>query len=580
MPSAVFESFHRNIPGWSAYFPEPLVVYQANELPEVIPVLREAEKASEKSLWAVVLLSYEASQVFDPALQTNAPAGLPLAWVAIFDKIERPPLTLNQQATHSPHMDWKPLITAETYTSAISKIQNHIASGDTYQVNYTFPLHSTFQGDSWAWYRQLGTNQGAAYSAFIDMGAYQVLSFSPELFFEKQGTTLSTRPMKGTLGRGRWFQEDEFQALKLSSSPKNRAENIMIVDLLRNDLGRISIPGTVQVPSLCQVERYPTLLQMTSTVEASVPESLSLLQILESLFPCGSVTGAPKIRTMQIIREIEPYPRSIYTGTIGIVFPGGDCVFNVAIRTIWLEKSTSEVRMGVGGGITIDSQPEEEYAECLLKSRFLNRRWPEFQLLETLRLESGSYFLLSRHLFRMRESAIYFGYDWDETRIWDELEHVKRGHPEGYWRIRLLAESNGTIRLEVFPLPASPPFPLVVALAPQPVDIHDPFLYNKTTHREIYETQLAARPDCDDLIFWNEREEVTESSIANIVVEIDGVKWTPPRSSGLLAGTFRNELIEQGILQERVLSKAELKQSGNLYLINSVRKWIPVRLKI
>jgi para-aminobenzoate synthetase/4-amino-4-deoxychorismate lyase len=283
---------------------------------------------------------------------------------------------------------------------------------------------------------------------------------------------------------------------------------------------------------------------------------------------------------MEIIRELEPDPRFIYTGTMGFMRPGGDCVFNVAIRTLWCQKETGETRMGVGGGITIDSSPEDEYAECLLKSQFLNRQQAKFELLETTLLEQGHYFLLSRHLLRMQQSARYFCFNWRETAVLDALEHIRTAHPKGNWKVRLLSSESGMIRTEVFLLPSSAPTPLIVAMAPLPVNSRDPFLFNKTTHREIYDSQLVTRPECDDLIFWNERGEVCESSIANIVLETDGVKWTPPRSSGLLAGTFRDELIQQGKIQERVITKDELVGLGNFFLINSVQKWIPARLVI
>ena len=580
MPVAAFESFNREKPGWAAYFDSPLAVYQTNSLQDVIPVLKQAEEATRKQQWAVVLISYEASPVFDPAIKVHPPGNFPLVWVATFDRVESPPQEPGPSKKHFEPLGWNPIISRQAYTAAIARIRNYISQGDTYQVNYTFPLSAKFQGDSWEWYRRLGANQGAGYSAYLDLGPFQVLSFSPELFFKRQGNRLQTRPMKGTLARGRWLEEDESQIQQLKSSAKNRAENIMIVDLLRNDLGKISDLGSVCVTELCQVESYETLLQMTSTIESTIPATVTLLELMSALFPCGSVTGAPKIRTMEIIRELEPDPRFIYTGTMGFVCPGGDCVFNVAIRTLWLEKETGETRMGVGGGITIDSSPEDEYAECLLKSQFLNRQQPEFELLETLLLECGQYFLLSNHLIRMQKSARYFGFAWKESLVMNELNRIRMDHPEGNWKVRLLSARDTKIRTEISPLPSSAPSPLVVALAPLPVDSRDPFLFNKTTHREIYEAQLATRPDCDDLIFWNERGEACESSIANIVLETAGLKWTPPRRSGLLAGTFRDELIQQGKIQERVIPKAELVEVGNFFLINSVRKWIPAQLVI
>jgi para-aminobenzoate synthetase/4-amino-4-deoxychorismate lyase len=524
------------------------------------------------------MLSYEAAPAFDPAMKARTPTGFPLAWVAIFDSVETQLGGQGSFPESNQEPDWNPLITRENYRKRIVRIKELITKGDTYQVNYTFPLQAEFQGDTWRWYRHLGRNQGAGYSAYLNLGFYQVLSFSPELFFERKGNLLKTRPMKGTLPRGRWWEEDEFQIQQLRSSAKNRAENIMIVDLLRNDLGKISTLGSVRVTELCHVERYETLLQMTSTIESTIPRNVTLLDLLRALFPCGSITGAPKIRTMEIIQEVESHPRHVYTGTIGYVQPGGDCVFNVAIRTLWYERETGKTQMGVGGGITIDSSADDEYAECLLKSQFLKRQYPYFNLLETLLLENGAYFLQHRHLLRLKRSAYFFGFNYNEAAVDERLDRIRADLPEGRHRIRLLVARDGTIHSETFLM--SPEIYKLgrVAFAPQPVDLRCPFLYNKTTCRAVYESQLSFRPDCDDLIFWNERDEVTESSIANIVLESGGIGWTPPRESGLLAGTFRDELLEQGRIRERVINKEELRTADTFFLVNSVRKWIAVQL--
>ena len=578
MPVAVFESFNRASPGWAAYFDTPVSVYQANRLEDVLPVLMRAEEASQNHQWVVVMMSYEAAPAFDPAMKVRYPRAFPLAWVAIFERVE------TQLSDHGPlyepneEPEWKPLITRENYRKGIARIKDLITRGDTYQVNYTFPLQAEFRGDTWAWYRHLGRNQGAGYCAYLDLGPYQVLSFSPELFFERKGDRLQTRPMKGTLPRGRWLEEDEFQIQQLRSSVKNRAENIMIVDLLRNDLGKISALGSVKVTELCQVERYETLLQMTSTIKSTIPRNVTLLDLLKALFPCGSITGAPKIRTMEIIQEIESNPRLVYTGTIGYIRPGGNCVFNVAIRTLWHERETGKTQMGVGGGITIDSSADDEYAECLLKSQFLKRQSPDFELLETLLLENGTYFLLHRHLLRMQRSAHYFGFSWNEMAVNERLDRIRTDHLQGAWRIRLLAARDGTVQTEVSSMGPQIHEAGRVAFAPQPVDSLCPFLFNKTTYRAVYDSQIATRPDCDDLIFWNEQGEVTESSVANIVLETGGIGWTPPRSSGLLAGTFRDELLEQGRIRERMINKEELRMAETFFFINSVRKWIPVQL--
>ncbi len=576
MPTAVFESFRHDRKGWSACFEKPLATHEALASENVIPVLQKAYQAAQNGRWAVVLLSYEASNAFDSAMAVHPISEFPLAWVAEFEKpCCSSPKELSSEFEAS---GWEPRITLAEYKGAINKIREFIVKGECYQVNYTFPMHCRFRGDTWGWYRQLGEAQKAGYCAWIDLGRFRVLSFSPELFFERRGRKLRTRPMKGTLSRGRWLEEDEIQLQRLQSSPKNCAENVMIVDLLRNDLGRFSIPGSIEVTSLFEVERYETLFQMTSTIESTCQPDMGLIEVMSALFPCGSITGAPKIRSMEIIRELEPFARQIYTGTVGFVRPGGDCIFNVAIRTLLLNMEKSEATFGVGGGITYDSTAEDEYAECLTKAHFLSESSPPFQLLETLLLEFGEYFLLGRHIERIRESARYFGFTWNKEEIGSQLELTRLSHSEGRFRIRLLLAKDGAITTEAFREDSSADKTWRVSFASDPVNSQDPFLFNKTTNRSVYERGLRLKRDCDDLIFWNERGEVTESSVANLVLVVDGKKWTPSRSSGLLAGTFRDELLAGGEIAERVIYKEEVKRATGIFLINSVRRWMPAVL--
>ena len=378
--------------------------------------------------------------------------------------------------------------------------------------------------------------------------------------------------------RGRWAEEDDEQADRLAASAKDRAENLMIVDLLRNDLGKVSVTGSVQTTILFAVERYRNVLQMTSTVESVCKPGLGLTDILRALFPCGSITGAPKVRTMKIIRELEPFPRHVYTGAIGLARPGGDCVFNVAIRTLALDRQTGVATFGVGGGITYDSTPEGEYDECVLKASFLNKRWPEFQLLETLLLEEGQFFLLERHIQRIKGSARYFNYPWHEEEVRSGLEQARLTHANGRWKVRLLIAATGSSHTEITELKPESEKVVRVTFAPQPIDLHDPFIYHKTTRRKMYEESLQARPGYDDVILWNERGEVTESSIANIVLTVGREKYTPPQQSGLLRGTFRDELIASGELRERIIYRDDLLRARSFFLINSVRRWMPAVL--
>ena len=354
----------------SLRFEAPLETITASSIGEVINVIDFAERHAHSGCYVVVMISYEAAPAFDSALSVHESNGFPLAYAAVYSEPANSIETLSKVASGA----WVPAVTNHEYNQAVARIRELIAAGDTYQVNYSFPLTSTFSGDSLAWFGQL---KPVKYSAYVDLGRYKVLSLSPELFFERRGDHVTTRPMKGTVQRGRTEVEDEELSRWLQNSAKNRAENVMIVDLLRNDLGKVSVPGSVHVSSLFDLERFETVWQMTSTVEATLHPRTTLAELIGALFPCGSVTGAPKIRTMQIIRELERFPRRAYTGTIGLLRPDGDCTFNVAIRTVVLDSETGVATCSVGGGITIDSTAAEEYEECLLKSRFLDYGLPQ-----------------------------------------------------------------------------------------------------------------------------------------------------------------------------------------------------------
>ena len=530
----------------------------AKRLDEVVSVLEFAEEEARAGSHVAVMVSYEAAPAFDYALVAHEPSEFPLAWAAVSE--DTPELVTNNNPLNT---SWTPRVEREEYDRAVARIRELIASGHTYQVNYSFPLTSSFSGDASELYRKLSLAQGAPYSAYLDLGRFKVLCLSPELFFARRGNHVVTKPMKGTVKRGRWLDEDRALAQWLAASVKDRAENVMIVDLLRNDLGKVSVPGSVRVSSLFDLERFETVWQMTSTVEGTLRDGTSLVELMTALFPCGSVTGAPKIRTMQIIRELERFPRGAYTGTIGFLEPGGDCVFNVAIRTVTIDSETSIATFGVGGGVTIDSTAEREYEECLVKSRFLYEMPVEFQLFESLLLEDGEYFLLERHIQRLRDSAEFFGFAFCEDEIRSALERVAANG-----KVRLTLWKDGRIETEVSAI--EPLARRRVALATEAIDSSNRFLFHKTT----------IRPGGSDIIFWNERGEITESTIANVVVSIDGELCTPPVESGLLAGTFRNQLLDEGKIKERVITVEEFKNAAEFFLINSVRKWMNADLVV
>jgi para-aminobenzoate synthetase / 4-amino-4-deoxychorismate lyase len=573
---AHFESFAEGH-GWNASFREPIEQRTAYVLDEVVPLLRRAEAAVREGSWVTLALSYEAAPAFDPALKVKPSSEFPLAWMGVFE--ERSSTDFNS-IPDRPFLisEWEPLIDKRQYRQAIHSIRNYIESGDTYQVNFTFPLRGSVVGDSFSCFRAIAQSQGAAYSAYLNIGSHKILSFSPELFVERRGNNLITRPMKGTLGRGRWLEEDGERALQLRASVKDRAENVMIVDLMRSDLGKVAATGSVEVPELFAVERISRVLQMTSTVTAVQRPEVGIIDVLRALFPCGSVTGAPKARSMAIIKELEDHPRGIYTGAIGMLCPNGDAIFSVPIRTLAVDSRNGAATFGVGGAITWDSTTDGEYNECCLKAKFLTHPWPEFELLETIALEDGEYALLDRHLARARDSARYFGFRWNEAAVLRALDDVRQSQPSRRWRIRLIVGRNGKVHIEAFPLGEPRTAPVAVKFASSAIDDRDPLVFHKTTARSRYDLELKRNHPCDDVILWNSRGEVTESTIANIVVFSEGKHWTPPRKAGLLAGTLRGELISKGELFERAITKEELAAAESFDLINSVRGWMPAKL--
>ena len=573
---AHFESFADGR-GWNASFRDPIEQRAAYALDEVIPLLRHAEAAASEGMWVALALSYEAAPAFDPALKVRSSSECPLAWMGVFEERSS---TDSNSIPDRPFLisEWEPQIDKRQYRQAIHSIRDYIESGDTYQVNFTFPLRGSLAGDSFSCFRAIARSQGAAYSAYLDIGSHKILSFSPELFVERRGNKLITRPMKGTLARGRWLEEDVQRAQQLRASEKDRAENVMIVDLMRSDLGKVAATGSVKVPELFAVERISRVLQMTSTVTAVQRPEVGIVDVLRALFPCGSVTGAPKARSMAIIKELEDHPRGIYTGAIGMLCPNGDAVFSVPIRTLAVDSGNGAATFGVGGAITWDSTTDGEYDECCLKARFLTDPWAEFELLETIALNGGEYALLDRHLARARDSARYFGFRWNEAEVLKALHDVRQSQPLKRWRIRLLVGRNGRVRTEAFPLGEPRTAPVAVRFASCAIDDHDPLVFHKTTARSRYDVELERCRPCDDVILWNSRGEVTESTVANIVVFSGGKHWTPPREAGLLAGTLRGELISKGQLFERTITKDELAAAESFALINSVRGWMPAKL--
>lgn len=556
-------------------FKNPFKIIVAYTVEEVLPSFQLIQQAIEDGYYAAGYVSYESAPAFDQAMKVNSNPTMPLLWFGIFKEPLHESLVSNEQYEHTK---WLPKVTMSQYESSISSIQNAIKNGDTYQTNYTIRLQSHFQGDDIAYFNRLKNAQVSNYCAYIHTGDFSILSASPELFFHLKDNQITTRPMKGTIARGKTFQEDEENAKWLYYSEKNRAENVMIVDLLRNDVSMIAEPMTVQVPKLFQIEQYPTVHQMTSTVTATVKPQTTFFELFKALFPCGSITGAPKISTMDIISSLESTPRDVYCGAIGYITPDKEAIFNVPIRTVVVNNETGKATYGVGGGITWDSKTEEEYEEVLAKASFLEVQRPKFELLESILLQNGELVFLDEHLTRLLHAAKYFGYCFNMEEVKHSLFKVAEENKTGQYKLRLLLDQNGKASINVQPLqPVKSQ--QVVSLAKSPIDQNNIFYYYKTTNREHYEYFQKQHPDVFDVLLWNEKKELTEFTNGNVVLEIDGVRWTPPIDSGLLAGTFREKLLNEGKIHEKILTLDDLQTCTQIWFINSVRKWVKVEIK-
>ncbi len=571
----------------SYLFLHPVRVISANTLDGIAQVFSQIEEALVGGLHVAGFFSYECGYYFEKfvGIQPDAQE-LPLAWFGVYEKPlifdhaqgrfqgnnPLPTLERSPQKHTNPIADSVALeISRAAYCASILKIKEYLAAGDTYQVNFTDRVSLHAQHSASAVFASLLQHQSVAYGAWMNVAGHHILSFSPELFFRVDAGRIVTRPMKGTMPRGLDADGDAQAALRLQNDEKNRSEHVMIVDMLRNDLGRICAMGSVQVEDIFSIERYETLLQMTSTVSGTLRPEIRYSDIFRSLFPSGSVTGAPKIRTMQIIREMERTPRGVYTGAIGYISPGGTSVFNVAIRTLVMQDS--RIQMGVGGGIVADSDPDEEHRECLLKAAFLTRAHQDFQLLETMLWEKDFCFL-SEHLDRLESSASYFNFPFDRKAVLSQLREVAGAFPvcERY-RVRLLLDAGGNVTLDPSALRMENPAARV-RLSSERVSSTDIFLRHKTTRRQIYDQQYAAaRADgFDEALFTNENGEVTEGAISNLFIERAGKLLTPPLACGVLPGIFRRHLLKtRATAEERILTVEDLKTAEAVFLCNSVR---------
>jgi para-aminobenzoate synthetase/4-amino-4-deoxychorismate lyase len=566
------------------HFSHPIGEYTAYQLADVPTVLAQADQAvhdpTRPACWAVGFVSYTASAAFDRALPYRPATGTPLPFAHFTLYRTRTTSVLPPPQESYQLTAWQATLSPESYQAAIAHIKNQIAAGNTYQVNFTFPLFSHFFGDPYALFWQMTqamAGRRGNVGAFLQSENWAVCSASPEIFFRRDGTKITCRPMKGTAPRGRWLAEDQTIGTELHHSLKNRAENVMIVDMIRNDLGRVAEMGSVQVPQLFEITRYPTLWQMTSTVQAT--SHASIPQLFSALFPCASITGAPKVRTMQIIHQLENHPRDLYCGAIGYWGNAGQAQFNVAIRTVQIDRTTHIARYDVGSGIVWDSDNAAEYAECLVKAHLLTEGLPEFELYETLRWEmAGGYWLLDEHLHRLADSAAYWGFVFDKGQVLQCLLGAAQ-HWHSAQRVRITLARDGTLQLSHRDLPPAEAAPIPIQLATTPIQSTNRWLFHKTSQRVVYEHALA-QVQTSDVILWNERDEITETSIGNLVLEVDGGHYTPSQDSGLLAGTLRVHLLTTGKIQERVLTRADLLRANRVWRINSVRGWNELQLQL
>ena len=580
IPRALLEfgdPHHSGQPATRLAFGEPQQVLVAHTLDDVRPVLEQVDALSREGQWCVGYVRYEAAPAFDAALQVHAAEG-PLVWFGVHAQ----PLVDAEVALPTapePHVQWTPRISRDVFDANMARIHASIAAGDFYQLNYTAQLKAPFasvEGSALAYFAALRRSQPRGYGAFIDTGEEQVLSVSPELFFDWDGTRILGRPRKGTAARGANPQEDAANAERLRSTPKEQAENVMIVDLIRNDLSRVAEPFSVKVPRLFHLEALPTVWQMTSDVVATTRQGTRLWEVFEALFPCGSVTGAPKVQAMRQIKALEPDARGVYCGAVGVVRPGGHATFNVPIRTVTLRGGTA--RCGIGSGITFDAQAEGEWQEWRSKRMFLERASQPFEVLETLALRDGVFQHLPLHLQRMAQAAAHFGYSWNEALAREALAALAQTRPAGAWRVRLLLQPGGQCTAEAFALPDSPQ-PVRLQLADRPMaDAQGEFVRFKTTRRAHYDVFTPADPSVFDTVLFNSAGEVTECTRGNIAIKLGGRWVTPPLACGLLPGIGRQVWLAEGRLVEQVVHTAQLAEAQGVAFINSLRGWLDAEL--
>ncbi len=547
---------------------DPVRVIVARTPDEVRPALAMLDAASTEGLHAAGYFAYEAGHALEPKLGTPATSG-PLLWFGLFERFETIAADDVTTLLPGPAGAWigraRPCITRAAYDAAFARVHDWIEAGDIYQANLSFRASVRVLGDPLAAYAAIRTRAAAGYGGIVWTGDDWLLSFSPELFFALRTGDLIARPMKGTTPRGTTPEEDETAKATLATDAKQRAENLMIVDLMRNDLTRIAAPGSVRVPELFKVETYPTLHTMVSTVSARLADGTGIGDVLAATFPCGSITGAPKIRAMEVIGAVEPDARGPYTGSIGRIDPNGDAAFNVAIRTLHLPHASETATIGLGSGVVADSRAGEEWDECLAKGAFLTRGQRGLDLIETMAFDPAEGIpLLERHLARMKASAEALGFAFDRHATRNELQ-AATFRLRGPARVRLLLSRAGNVAIGTAPMPATAEGPVTVAILPRQVAPRDFRLAHKTSDRSVYPRIEGAF----ETLYTDDNGHLTEGSFTSIFVERDGVLLTPPLARGALPGVLRAELIERGRAVEAELTPDDL--AGGFFIGNALR---------
>ncbi|WP_114973726.1 aminodeoxychorismate synthase component I [Rhodoferax ferrireducens] len=549
-------------------FGAPSQTLVAHTPAQVRPLLDAVQALARQGRWCVGYLRYEAGAAFDSALAVHEADG-PLAWFGVHDTPQPWP---EGEAGGIATAQWHESLTRTAFDQGMAEIHRAVADGELYQLNYTAPLHGVMQGAPCDLFMALRRAQPGGYAAYIDTGDEQVLSVSPELFFDWDGERILARPMKGTAPRGATPEDDAALAAQLRASAKERAENVMIVDLIRNDLSRVGQPFSVRVPHLFRLEALPSVWQMTSDVEARTRAGTTLADVFAALFPCGSITGAPKVRAMQMIKSLEPDPRGVYCGAVGVVRPGGAATFNVAIRTVTVKGGA--VRCGIGSGITADATADGEWQEWRHKRAFLERASQPFELLETLALQDGVLRNAPDHLARLARAAVHFGYPLDVARVEVSLQQLADAHRQGLWRVRLLLNARGQAQVEAHAMEASPALVQLALASTAFEEAGSEFVRFKTTRRAHYDAFAPRVPGAFDTLLWNRQGELTECTRGNVAVQLDGRWVTPPLRCGLLDGIGRARFLREGRLVEAVVRVEDLPCATGLAFVNSLRGWI------